>query len=55
MIEEYFQKKRAEFMANPDDESLLRELQIIQQERRIQTPENFIKTSRGPDTRRTEP
>ena len=41
MIEAHFIKKRAEYMANPDD-SKLEELEFIQQERRIQTPEKFI-------------
>ena len=45
MIEEHFQKKRAEYMANPDD-SKLEELQFIQQERRIQNQDKFIKIIR---------
>ena len=46
MIEDYFQKIRAEFMANPDDKRLLKELQLIQEERRIQSPEKFIQIRR---------
>ena len=45
MIEAHFIKKRAEYMANPDD-SKLEELQFIQQERRIQQPEKFIQIIR---------
>jgi len=45
VIEEYFLKKRAEYMKDPDD-SKLEELQLIQEERRIQYPENFIQIRR---------
>lgn len=41
MIEAYFQKKRVEYMNDPDD-SKLEELRFIQEERRIQRPEKFI-------------
>jgi len=52
MIEAHFIKKRAEYMANPDD-SKLEELQFIQQERRIQHPENFIQISMIKDRKRS--
>jgi len=44
MIESYFMKKREEYMSNPTDPKL-EELEFIQQERRIQTPEKFIQVS----------
>jgi len=44
MTESYFIKKREEYMNNPSD-SKLEELEFIQQERRIQTPEKFIQVS----------
>ena len=45
MIEEYFLKKRKEYMDEPSDTKLA-ELEFIQSERRIQYPERFIKIIR---------
>jgi len=45
VIEKYFLEKRGEYMDNPSD-TKLENLQFIQEERRIQHPEKFIKVVR---------
>ena len=45
MIEKYFLEKRGEYMNNPSD-AKLENLQFIQEERRIQYPDRFIKVIR---------